>query len=320
MTCRVGCLIGEERKMWSATACHALTPTCLGVALLLLSCSADDAPLPTIHWPKGQVNIARAARLAQTVLIEIVEEKMPLASPPGSAPERKAVPPRRVLIRDRQTIAQIVQALDREVPLGVPPACIRQYAVRFHLSNNVVGEFDYMCEPVGPASFIWGQLSDKSFDLGGWAILPEQFRILVDTHLAMGAIQDIVSAERQFQVAAILDANKNGVGEYGTRKDLEQAGLIETLPDGHRFEVVVTGDPARDEKAFFVYAVPTVYAPSPPPWRIPGFVWAQWLRLRPPFIGYTFVSDQTDEIRWADLRAPRTVTLEETRTWEKIRW
>ena len=309
---------------------RALAKACLGVFLLMASCTSDDAPYSGTPMPKakGPVNIAQAAKLAQSVSIEIIEEKVPRLSKPtahlGSATREdkvvaQEVPPRRVIIRDKQTIDQFVQSLNQEFRLGIPPACIVQYVFRFHLLNGVIAEFGYMCEPIGPASFIWGGLSDKSFRLGGWAILPEQFRMLVDARLAMGAIQDIVSAERKFQSAKILDANKNGVGEYGTLDLLKEAELIETLPYGYRFEVVLSGDPARDEKDLFVYGVPVTPKPSPPPWWIPGFVWSQWLRLFPPFVGYTFASDQTGGIRRADLRESRSITREESQTWERVR-
>jgi hypothetical protein len=325
---RSQCVLEEEWNMWPVIIRHALINTYFGMVLLLAACTPDDTPLASIPWPKGRVNIAQAARLDQTVSLEIIEEKTPKLSKPavvrGSATrEEKAiaqgVPPRRVTIRDKQTIDQFVQSLNQELRVGIPPACIPQYVFRFHLPNGVIGEFYYMCEPIGPASFIGGDLSDKSFRLGGWVIVPEQFRTLVDAHLAMGAIQDIVSAERQFQSAMVLDVNKNGVGEHGTLDHLQQAELIETLPHGYRFEVVMAGDPARDEKEFFVYGVPVNRQPNPPPRWIPDLVWSQWVRLRPPFVGYTFASDQTGEIRRADLRDSPPITREESRTWERVR-
>jgi len=136
-------------------------------------------------------------------------------------------------------------------------------------------------------------------------------------------IRTIVTNEIDFfQKAATLDANKNGVGEFGTLEQLVKAGL---LPDtynpfyGYRFAVVVSDDPARAEKEFFVYARPENYGyysePSPllPGYSLWGLVRGRRLRAR-----RTFASDETGVIRAADLGTSRAVTREEAQKWNPL--
>jgi hypothetical protein len=133
----------------------------------------------------------------------------------------------------------------------------------------------------------------------------------------VSGIRNIETAEIQFRSDAKLDANKNGVPEYGSLQQLYQAGLIEpgylSAPErgGYRFTLVLTGDPARDEKEFFVYATPSHYGTS-------GRTISLLDAFRPHRSRTTFAADENGVIRRADLGGSRPVTREEAQKWQPI--
>ena len=130
---------------------------------------------------------------------------------------------------------------------------------------------------------------------------------------AVSALRTIATAEFTFQADATLDANKNGVGEYGSLEQLQKAGLFLSEPRGYRVTLVVTGDPAQDEKQFFVSAVPLNYGE---PRRTLSLL-AAWQSTHP-FARRSFASDESGVIRERDLGSARAVTREETEKWEPI--
>ncbi|MBZ5515784.1 MAG: hypothetical protein LAN62_13260 [Acidobacteriia bacterium] len=133
----------------------------------------------------------------------------------------------------------------------------------------------------------------------------------------VSGVRTIVTAEIQFRSEAKLDANKNGVPEYGGLQQLYQAGLIGahhmSPPEqgGYRFTVVLAGDPARDEKEFFVYATPSHYGTS-------GRTISLLDAFRPHRSRTTFAADESAVIRRADLGGSRPVTREEAQKWQPI--
>ncbi len=130
-------------------------------------------------------------------------------------------------------------------------------------------------------------------------------------------VRNIVAAEMGFRTEGKLDANKNGVPEYGSLQQLSQVGLIEAGSlsaagrRGYRFTVVLTGDPARDEKEFFVYATPVHYGSS-------GRTLSLLDAYRPHRARTTFAADESGVVRRADLGGSRAVTRQETLNWAKL--
>lgn len=147
-----------------------------------------------------------------------------------------------------------------------------------------------------------------------------------DEYGAVGGVRTIVTAETTFKSDATLHRNKNGVGEYGTLDQLVQAGLIARdylSLEGHanyRFVVVLSGDPARDEKEFFVYATPVKYSSGEWwVWKVlPGGSWVAALHPPPRLARRTFASDESGVIRQADLGASRPVTRQEAQKWAPL--
>ena len=142
---------------------------------------------------------------------------------------------------------------------------------------------------------------------------------------AVGGVRTIATAEVSFRADSRLDVNKNGVPEYGSLEQLHQAGLLEdrhvapSPGSPYRYTVVLAGDPARDEKEFFVYATPSHYGRESEAWSgVPGASLAKGLRPAPPFAIRTFASDETGVIRQADLGGSRAVTREEVRKWPPL--
>lgn len=137
---------------------------------------------------------------------------------------------------------------------------------------------------------------------------------------AVGGIRTIVTAETTFKSDAKLDANKNGISEFGTLAQLQQAGLLTgqyTTPSSsssYRYAVVLAEDPTHKEKEFFVYATPTHYGESA------GFSISILNFLRPRPVGgiRTFCADETGIIRFSDLRGSRAVTREEAQKWSPL--
>ncbi len=152
-----------------------------------------------------------------------------------------------------------------------------------------------------------------------------RLRSLSEGTAAVSSIRTIVIAEIQFQSAAILDANKNRVGEFGTLEQLVKAGL---LADGflkqnptwrYRYTVLRSEDPARAEREFFVYATPVNYGDEPLYIPVPGY--SLWAVMRPPptlRTRRTFASDETGVVRSADLGTSRPVTREEAQKWTPV--
>jgi len=136
---------------------------------------------------------------------------------------------------------------------------------------------------------------------------------------AVGTVRTINTAEITFQSDAMLDTNKNGVGEYGTLEQLEKTGFIEAgflsraEQRGYRVTLAITGDPAQNEKQFFVSAVPLNYGQ---PRRTLSLL-AAW-QSKHPFARRSFASDESGVIRGRDLGGTRPVTREETQKWEPI--
>lgn len=126
-------------------------------------------------------------------------------------------------------------------------------------------------------------------------------------------------AEQEFQSNATLDANKNGLGEYGSLEQLHKAGLLGDMTwtqmqrPIYRYSVVLTGDATRDEKQYFVYAVPVHYGHT----RV-EFSLIKALRPYIPYARRTFASDETGVVRAADLGGSRDVTRAEAEKWPPI--
>ena len=138
-------------------------------------------------------------------------------------------------------------------------------------------------------------------------------------------MRSIAIAEETFRSNATLDQNKNHAGEYGTLDQLIQAGLIADYVStgvertNYRFVVVVSGDPARDEKEFFAYASPVLWYSSGERvgWTLlQRWSWVAALHPTRPRGRPTFATDESGVIRQADLGESRPVTREETRKWE----
>ncbi len=135
--------------------------------------------------------------------------------------------------------------------------------------------------------------------------------------IGVSGIRSIVAAEMAFRSDGKLDANKNGVPEYGSLQQLRQVALLEpgylSVPerDGYRFTVILAGDPTRNEKEFFVYASPFHYGTA-------GRTISILDAFRPHSARTTFASDESGVIRRADLGSSRPVTRQETLNWEKL--
>jgi hypothetical protein len=135
-----------------------------------------------------------------------------------------------------------------------------------------------------------------------------------------GGMRAIVTAQITFKAAAMLDANKNGIPEFGTLAELQQAGLVSdssvTRPSSsYRYVLELTGDPTRDEKEYFLYATPKKYGSSS------SGISLSLLNLwwpRPTQARRTFAADETGVIRWADLGGSHPVTREEAQKWQPI--
>ncbi|MGD0922256.1 MAG: hypothetical protein ABSA70_10890 [Terriglobia bacterium] len=146
------------------------------------------------------------------------------------------------------------------------------------------------------------------------------------THFTEGGaaigVLTIVIAETEFQSAAKLDTNQNGVGEFGTIEQLMKAGLLgdiyikENPRRGYRYVLVLSEDPARAEKEFFVYATPEDYGSSE--FYVPGS--SLWAVARPPKLvaRRTFACDETRVCRAADLGTSRAVTRAEAQKWNPV--
>jgi len=97
----------------------------------LTACVAPAAPPAQ---SAGSINVARQAALAQTTQLELLKF------------DEKAA--RYVLvtsITDKTVITDIVQVLDKELPIQPALRCIDQYQLKFHLVTGVVQTFGYYC-------------------------------------------------------------------------------------------------------------------------------------------------------------------------------
>jgi hypothetical protein len=135
-----------------------------------------------------------------------------------------------------------------------------------------------------------------------------------------GEVRTIVTAEMALRANGKLDVNKNGIPEFGTLTQLQQAGLLSdeyATPNprsGYHHVLVLADDPARNEKEFFLYSTPKGYGESPGF----GISLLKGLRPRPTGGRRTFSADETEVIRWADLGGSRAVTREEAQKWQPI--
>ena len=135
-----------------------------------------------------------------------------------------------------------------------------------------------------------------------------------------GCMRTIVSAQTDFKSNAKLDVNRNGIAEFGTLAQLQQAGLlmeshVMTPSSSYRYVLEVTGDPTRDEKEYFLYATPKRYG------RSSGGISLSLLNLwwpRPTPAQRTFAADETGVIRFADVGGSRPVTRSEAQKWEPV--
>jgi hypothetical protein len=150
-----------------------------------------------------------------------------------------------------------------------------------------------------------------SLSYSGEAISPD--------HTAYVNLRIINDAEQRFQTNAALDVNKNGVGEYGTLEQLHQAGMVDDLlwermhGQLYRYEVVLSGDPSRDEKQYFAYATPVHYGR-----RSMGLLLLRALWPEEPRARRTFACDETGVVRAADLGGSRAVTRAEAEKWPQL--
>ena len=137
--------------------------------------------------------------------------------------------------------------------------------------------------------------------------------------MGVGRLRTLATAQETFKSARTLDLNKNGVGEYGSFEQLKKAGLLDPgweLRDpknAYQYALILSGDPARDEKEFFVYATPTNYGEVR--WTL-SLIGA--MRPQPRYAKHTFAVDESGIVRAADLGGSRAVTREEARKWKPL--
>lgn len=167
----------------------------------------------------------------------------------------------------------------------------------------------------GPAVIVFTILA-----IGNYLIsLNARSYIFSTEHKGAQGLREIVGAEEQFRSTALLDADKNGVPEYGSADQLRTAGLARDRLSpsasalGYRYTIVVTGDPAQDEKKFFAYATPVNYGGR----GNLGISLLDAVGSRPKAAWRTFATDESGEIRAADLGTSREARREETQKWQK---
>lgn len=135
----------------------------------------------------------------------------------------------------------------------------------------------------------------------------------------VGRVRTLATAQETFKSARTLDLNKNGVGEYGNFDQLKKAGHLDPgweLRDpknAYQYALILSGDPTRDEKEFFVYATPTNYGNVH--WTLSLI---EALRPQRRYAKRTFASDETGVIRASDLGGSRAVTREEAQKWKPL--
>jgi len=136
---------------------------------------------------------------------------------------------------------------------------------------------------------------------------------------AVSTLRVINVVEQEFQSNGTLDVNKNNLGEFGTLEQLHRAGLLDDMQwqrmqrPFYRYVVVLSGDPALDEKHYFVYATPVNYGSQHFTLSI--------IRSFLPSAAYarrTFASDESGVIRAQDRGNSRPVTRAEAEKWPQL--
>ena len=115
--------------------------------LLLAGCGRLRVMLPS---QAPSINAVQLAGLRNTISIEIIElPEAGLAPSPGTPTAGL----RRVTVTDPQSVAEIVAALDTDLPLMPQSFCLERYRLHFTLSDGKVQEFGYTC---GEEAFLHG--------------------------------------------------------------------------------------------------------------------------------------------------------------------
>ncbi len=149
----------------------------LHALLLTLAACAAQSPVAATG---SRTNLTRAAHLEQTLAIEIAQFDSSAVTPPQS---QSANPWQvRTRIEDKVLVQKFARALDIDLDVGMMPACIPEYEIRFYRSDGAVVRLGYMCRR-DDAYAISGEASDGSFRLGGEVRLPDAFKQLVDEQL-----------------------------------------------------------------------------------------------------------------------------------------
>jgi hypothetical protein len=135
--------------------------------------------------------------------------------------------------------------------------------------------------------------------------------------VAASTVRSVMNAQEWYRTNAHRDKNRNGVGEYGTLEELQQAGRLRDLsPAAYRFALVVSDDPAVREREFTIVATPREYGDQR---------WLDWLPgasafgLHRPVARFTFAGDETGAVRCADLGGSLLAAREYIRTWPEVR-
>lgn len=163
-------------------------------------------------------------------------------------------------------------------------------------------------------------IGDYMLSLNNWS------RTAMAESSAVGSLRSLVTAELTFQSSKTLNANRNEVGEFGTLEQLQEARLLAgSLTSsrggwGYRYAVVLSGNPERDEKEFFAYAIPVEYGEEASWTRfVPGGSWMTVLQPRRHPARRSFAVDESGTIREADLGGSRPVTRAEAEKWPPLR-
>jgi hypothetical protein len=226
---------------------------------------------------------------------------------------------------------------DKEMKWRIPRMIFLVFCTLATFAGTAIGGLGILCLTIygmarGVQAMVRGQ-GKKRFALGAAVFLfvplaGFNYLLSLDNYpsagrtesSAVGGVRTIVTAETTFKSDAKLDAHKNGISEFGTLAQLQQAGLLTeryTTPSpssGYRYVLVLAEDPARNEKEFFVYATPTNYG------NPAGFSISLLNLIRPRPAGgiRTFSADEMGVIRFADLGGARAVTREEAQKWKPL--
>jgi hypothetical protein len=119
-------------------------PAVLGRVILLVLL-AGSVLMPTACGPNAAgINIVREAGLESATALEIQER--------ANNPETDEL--HQGSITDPVTIRELVEVLNRSLPLVPVSECLPQYSLRFRLADERVEDFGYLCENGG--SFLRG--------------------------------------------------------------------------------------------------------------------------------------------------------------------